>query len=89
MPPIGVRGMIELAFITCLLARPQICAPHSLLFEDRAGLAGCLRQGQAELARWALTHPGQRVVRYSCRYPGMKETRLSPMPLTGSGDTRA
>ena len=33
-----VAAMIELAFVTCLLAQPRICAPHSLLFEERGGL---------------------------------------------------
>lgn len=81
--------MIELAFVACLLAQPQICTAHSLLFDDRLGLRGCTRISQAELSRWTEAHPGRRVVRYSCRYPGAKETRVAPAPLTGSEATRA
>ena len=66
--------MIELAFVTCLLAQPQVCAPHSLLFEDRGGLPACLQAAQPELARWITTHPRERVVRWTCRRSGLKET---------------
>ena len=49
--------------------------------DDRLGIEGCARISQAELARWIESHPGRRVVRYSCRHPGVKETRVSPPPL--------
>ena len=68
--------MIELAFVTCLLAQPRICAPHSLLFEERGGLFQCMLSGHTELARWVETHPRERVVRWSCRHATAKETML-------------
>lgn len=68
--------MIELAFVTCLLAQPQICASHSLLFEDRGGLFQCVISAQAELARWTSTHLRERVVRWSCRHSDSREISL-------------
>ena len=68
--------MIELFFVTCLLADPQRCSDHSLLFEERNGLFTCMLQGQNELARWVETHPAEQVREWKCRYAqeGDRET---------------
>ncbi|TRW97554.1 hypothetical protein FNJ84_08600 [Paracoccus sp. M683] len=60
--------MIELFFITCLATAPDVCQPHSLLFEERNGLFTCLLEGQNELARWVNAHPNDRVKEWKCRY---------------------
>ncbi|MGA0615545.1 hypothetical protein [Paracoccus sp. KR1-242] len=67
--------MIELFFVTCLIADPQVCHPHSLLFEERHGLFTCMQRGQTELARWVEGHPRERVREWKCRYahPEMRE----------------
>lgn len=62
--------MIELFFVACLTARPEVCTPHSMLFEARNGALTCLLQGQIQLARWAETHPGETVREWRCRRPG-------------------
>ncbi|RJK98529.1 hypothetical protein D3P06_16060 [Paracoccus aestuarii] len=67
--------MIELFFVTCLLAQPDRCTDRSLLFEERGGLFGCMLQGQSELARWIETHPSERVREWKCRYAGAGERR--------------
>lgn len=59
--------MIELFFVTCLIADPQRCTEHSLLFEDRNGLFTCMLQAQNELARWVEAHPRDQVARWQCR----------------------
>lgn len=61
--------MIELFFVTCLLADPRACHDRSLLFTEQNGLFTCLLQGQYELARWVGEHPGERVREWKCRYP--------------------
>jgi len=65
--------MIELAFVTCLLANPARCENHSLLFMDSHGLQGCLLEGQHELVRWIEDHPGQMVARWKCRLTEPRE----------------
>lgn len=59
--------MIELAFVTCLLAQPTRCEDHRLLFEETNGLFGCMLASQAELARWINAHPDEHVERWVCR----------------------
>lgn len=62
--------MIELFFVTCMVATPEICKNNSLLFEERGGLFGCMMQSQNELARWVASHPGESVRAWECRYAG-------------------
>lgn len=68
--------MIELFFVTCLIAQPQTCQPHSLLFEEGNGLMGCMLQSQNELARWIEVHPRERVREWKCRYPQQDEQEI-------------
>lgn len=62
--------MIELFFVTCLIAAPDRCEDHSLLFEEKNGLFSCMLEGQSELVRWIEGHPGERVREWKCRYKG-------------------
>lgn len=68
--------MIELAFVTCLLALPSRCEDHSLLFEERNGMFGCMIASQPELARWVADHPGQQVVSWKCQNPQGRKHQL-------------
>lgn len=68
--------MIELFFVTCLIADPKICQPHSLLFEEQNGLFTCMLQGQNELARWIASHPREQVREWKCRYPNQGERQI-------------
>lgn len=67
--------MVELFFVTCLLADPQRCQDHSLLFEEGNGLFGCMIQSQNELVRWIETHPAEQVREWKCRYPDEAERK--------------
>lgn len=60
--------MIELFFVTCLIADPKVCQDHSLLFQPQNGLFSCMLMGQNELARWVETHPREIVREWKCRY---------------------
>ncbi|WP_411837460.1 hypothetical protein [Paracoccus sp. ME4] len=62
--------MIELFFVTCLLADPARCTDHSLLFEEQNGLFTCMLQSQNELAKWIATHPAEQVREWGCRRAG-------------------
>lgn len=65
--------MIELFFVTCLIADPTVCTPHSLLFTEQHGTFSCMLQGQHELARWTTAHPAEVVREWKCRHPGQGE----------------
>ncbi|MCF3972861.1 hypothetical protein [Paracoccus salsus] len=68
--------MIELFFVTCLMAEPDVCQDRSLLFEEQNGLFTCMLQGQNELARWIETHPRETVREWKCRYSGAGGTDI-------------
>lgn len=68
--------MIELFFVTCLMAAPEICEDHSLLFEEQNGLFTCMLQGQNELARWVRDHPQEIVREWKCRYPTRDDAQI-------------
>lgn len=68
--------MIELFFVTCLLADPQRCSDHSLLFEERNGLFTCMLQSQSELAKWVATHPTEQVREWKCRRAGEGDRKI-------------
>lgn len=62
--------MIELLFVTCLIADPGQCTERSLLFEAGSGLQECMLASQAELVRWLEAHPKDQVMQWKCRYAG-------------------
>ena len=68
--------MIELFFVTCLIADPQRCSEHSLLFEERNGLFTCMLEGQNELARWVQDHPNDQVTAWKCRRAEQDDTTI-------------
>lgn len=68
--------MIELFFVTCLLADPQRCSDLSLLFEERNGLFTCMLQSQSELAKWVATHPTEQVREWKCRRAGEGDRKV-------------
>ncbi|WP_304614739.1 hypothetical protein [Paracoccus sp. (in: a-proteobacteria)] len=68
--------MIELFFVTCLLADPKRCSDHSLLFEERNGLFTCMLQSQSELAKWVATHPTEQVREWKCRRAGEGDRKV-------------
>lgn len=64
--------MIELAFIACLAASPDICQRRSLVYADLTPMA-CMMGAQPELAKWIAAHPQLRIKRWSCRMVGTGE----------------
>jgi hypothetical protein len=71
-PPRLAEGtaMIELVFVACLATAADTCTKRSLLRLPDGGLSSCMTTAQAQLAQWSETHPGHRVVRWSCRMTG-------------------
>lgn len=72
--------MIELFFVTCLVATPQQCEERSLTFIPEtgavAGIMGCMMTAQAQLAQWSETYPGHRIERWSCRPVARGEAKI-------------
>lgn len=67
--------MIELFFVTCLATAPDQCRDRSLLYAAETGVMTCLMMGQAELARWAATHPNETVTQWKCRQADRREVK--------------
>jgi len=62
--------MIELVFVTCLLASPEVCETRSLLFAETMSTRACVTRAQPELARWSESNLRWRITRWSCRPAG-------------------
>ncbi|MFC5565923.1 hypothetical protein ACFPOC_05750 [Rubellimicrobium aerolatum] len=58
--------MIELAFLACLSAEPEICEDKAMQFADLSVMT-CMMGAQPQLAQWQSEHPGWVVQRWSCR----------------------
>jgi hypothetical protein len=67
--------MIELLFVTCLATAPDNCRDRSLMYTEDTGLMACMLHGQAQIAKWAETHPGEQVQGWKCRHTSMREVR--------------
>lgn len=67
--------MIELFFVTCLATAPDQCRDRSLLYAAETGVTTCLMMGQAELAKWAQSHPNETVRQWRCRHVDRREVR--------------
>lgn len=63
--------MIELLFVACLSGEPQSCRDRSMVFTSDIGLMGCMMGAQAQLAKWAQSHPGQSISGWKCRMAGV------------------
>lgn len=64
--------MIELAFVACLVSSLEICEDQRLVFVE-ASAERCLSMAQPELARWANSHSGWRIKRWTCRSVARQE----------------
>lgn len=59
--------MIELVFLACLKAEPDICGEKVMKFMPAASAMLCMAQAQPHLAGWAGDHPDQRIAHWTCR----------------------
>ena len=69
-------GLVELILTVCTLTQPASCEERhlSLLFEG--SLVQCMSQAPPAIAEWANSHPGRRVVKWRCSYPGTEDSAL-------------
>lgn len=58
-------AMIQLMFVVCLNATPQICEKQTRLYTDQS-VSTCYRQAQHEMARWVGRHGQWHIQRWGC-----------------------
>jgi hypothetical protein len=65
------RPMIELILTVCALSAPAQCNEKRLQFVDQGGsLMQCMMRAPPTIAEWSDKHPGNRIARWRCAYPG-------------------
>ena len=62
--------VIEIILTVCALNAPSECEEQRLPFISQESPMHCVMQAPPYLAAWAEEHPGKRVVRWRCGYPG-------------------
>ncbi len=68
--------MIVLILIVCTLAAPERCHEARLQFVSNETPAECSMQAPPTIAAWAEDHPGLRVARWRCVYPGFEDSGI-------------
>jgi hypothetical protein len=64
-------GFIELILTVCTLTEPASCEERHFSFVDEGSLTQCMAaHALPAIAEWANSHPGRRVVKWRCSYPG-------------------
>ncbi len=66
----GGNAMIELILTVCTLAGSQTCSETRLQFVSDETPAECAMRAPPTIAAWSEQHPGLRVARWRCAYPG-------------------
>ncbi len=66
----GGNAMIELILTVCTLAGSQTCSETRLQFVSDETPAQCAMRAPPTIAAWSEQHPGLRVARWRCAYPG-------------------
>lgn len=68
--------MIELVFVACLIAHPEVCEERILGFLSESGSPmACAIEAPPTLASWSGTHPGYRISSWRCQEPGHRQER--------------
>lgn len=68
--------LIELILTVCSLTHPALCEERHLSFVDEGSLMQCMNQAPPAIAEWAGSHPGRKVVKWRCNYPGNEGSTL-------------
>jgi hypothetical protein len=62
--------MIELILTVCALNAPSQCEERRIQFMSQESLMQCVMRAPPYIAAWSGEHPGSRVTRWRCAYPG-------------------
>ncbi len=66
----GGNAMIELILTVCTQAASEPCSETRLQFVSDETPAQCAMRAPPTIAAWSEQHPGMRVARWRCAYPG-------------------
>jgi len=70
-------GLIEVIMTVCSLSQSAACEEKHLQFVDQgASLMQCLMEAPPYLAAWGDEHPGRKIVKWRCAYPGQEDQSL-------------
>jgi hypothetical protein len=79
-------GLIELVVTVCTLMLPNRCEDQHFSFSADMSLKQCVLNAQPYIAQWINEHPKWDVVRWRCKYGGIRNeetnlrTRFCPSP---------
>jgi hypothetical protein len=62
--------MIVLILTVCALNAASQCDEQRLQFSSQESLMQCMMQAPPYIAQWSDQHPGTRVTRWRCAFPG-------------------
>jgi hypothetical protein len=67
----GVKRVVELVVLACLLTRPQYCEEFHVPFLQPTVAFACLtKQPTSEVVQWAIAHPDWAIKKWTCGPPG-------------------
>lgn len=68
-----MTGMIELIFVACSILHGATCVEHRMAFlANEIPVFACAKYGQAELAKWSLSHPNHSIHKWRCQRAGLQ-----------------
>ena len=66
----GVRRVVELVVLACLLTQPRYCEEFHVPFLQPTVAFPCLgKQPTSEVVQWAIEHPDWSIKRWTCGPP--------------------
>jgi hypothetical protein len=65
-------GLVQLILTVCTLTQPASCEERHLSFFEEGSLVQCISRAPPAIAEWANSHPGRKVVKWRCSYPGIE-----------------
>jgi hypothetical protein len=68
--------MIELILTVCTLTAPERCSEARLQFVSGESPAQCAMQAPPYIAVWSEQHPGTRIARWRCAFPGQEGKQI-------------
>ena len=67
--------LVELVVLLCSLAHPGVCTEKHMVFQSHGSLEQCMKEAPPYLAQWINEHPGVRVARFHCAWPGSEDEK--------------
>ncbi|ASY58775.1 hypothetical protein [Sinorhizobium sp. CCBAU 05631] len=62
-------NLVDLVLTVCMLADHTRCRTEHLYFQSHGSLVQCMMLAPAEIAKWSVSHPTLKIVRWKCVFP--------------------